>query len=111
MQTSSDYRDGILTVRYLGELDHYAATEALRAVETAGEEYMPRCCVLDFSQLTFMDSSGIAVILRAERILQQSGAELRIVGCNRQVCRVLELSGLGEMIRDTNDRREECGLH
>lgn len=108
MRIDSDYSNGILTVRFSGELDHFAASVALQSVEAAGEEYMPRQCVLDFSKLSFMDSSGIAVILRSERMLQQNGTRIRITGCNRQVRSVLELSGLAGMISEQAVAREEC---
>ena len=52
-----------LTLRLLGELDHAAAQEVMPGIEDAVEEYLPRRCVLDLSGLSFMDSSGIAVIL------------------------------------------------
>ena len=68
MQTFSFYSDGRLTIRFCGELDHAAASSAMRAVTEAAGEYLPRTCVLDLSGLTFMDSSGIAVILRAQRL-------------------------------------------
>lgn len=110
MRMTTDYSNGVLTVRFCGELDHCAASDALKSVEAAGEEYMPRQCVLDFSQLSFMDSSGIAVILRSERLLQQNGTHIRITGCNRQVRSVLELSGLSEMISEEPIKREECEL-
>lgn len=110
MQTFSDYRDGTLTICFQGELDHCAAASALGAVEAAAEEYMPRQCRLDFSGLSFMDSSGIAVILRSDRLLRQSGGLVRIVGCNEQIRRVLELSGLGDRIIAEKEQKEECEL-
>ena len=110
MQTSSYYRQGTLTVRFCGELDHFAAAAALEAVESAAEEYMPRTCILDFSEMSFMDSSGIAVLLRSERMLQHSGCGIRISGCNAQVRRVLELSGMQDWIADDRHIRKECEL-
>ena len=89
MQSYADYQDGTLTIRFVGELDHYAASSALHAVETAAEEYMPRQCILELSGLSFMDSSGIAVILRSERLLQQASGSVAIRGANTQVRRVL----------------------
>ena len=66
-----------LTLRLLGELDHAAAQEAMSGIEDAVEEYLPRRCVLDLSGLSFMDSSGIAVILKTDRLLRQTGGAVR----------------------------------
>lgn len=74
MQTLTLYADGCLTILLKGELDHCAAQDAMQSIEELVEEYLPRRCVLDLSGLTFMDSSGIAVILKADRLLRQSGA-------------------------------------
>ena len=60
-----------LTLRLLGELDHAAAQEVMSGIEDAVEEYLPRRCVLDLSGLSFMDSSGIAVILKTDRLLRR----------------------------------------
>ena len=105
MRTTVEYENGTLLIRFSGELDHSAASSALRAVDTAVEEYMPRQCVLDFSDLSFMDSSGIAVILKSERLMRQMGGSAAIRSANTQVQRVLELAGLSAMLQRA---REEC---
>ena len=109
MQTFSFYSDGRLTIRFCGELDHAAAASAMRAVTEAAGEYLPRTCVLDLSGLTFMDSSGIAVILRAQRLLNHTGAALTVESPPEQARRVLELAGLGKMVEQPTQRRREVG--
>ena len=99
MQTYPFYSSGRLTIRFVGELDHAAASGAMRAVASAAEEFLPRQCVLDLAGLTFMDSSGVAVILRAQRMLSAMGAE--------QARRVLELAGLDSMLAPAEDGRKE----
>ena len=84
-----------LTLRLLGELDHAAAQEAMPCIEDAVEEYLPRRCVLDLSGLSFMDSSGIAVILKTDRLLRQTG-------------RVLDVAGLTNIVPVLEDRAKEC---
>ncbi len=108
MQTLKQYADGCLTVRLRGELDHSAAAEAMRAIEEAAEEYLPRQCVLDLSGLSFMDSSGIAVILKADRLLRQSGASLSLSQPPEQVRRVLEIAGLSQMVPIQARKEKEC---
>ena len=107
MQTYPFYSSGCLTVRFVGELDHAAAAGAMRAVEAAAEEYLPRRCVLDLSGLTFMDSSGIAVILRVRRMLSATGTDLQVTGAPEQPCRVLELAGMSEFLSADKSARKE----
>ena len=98
MRSSADYENGVLNIRLSGELDHCAAAFALQAIESAVEEYMPRQCVLDFSELSFMDSSGIAVILKTERLMRHANGDISIRDANAQVRRVLELAGLNTLL-------------
>ena len=105
MQTYPFYSSGCLTVRFVGELDHAAAAGAMRAVTVAAEEFLPRRCVLDLAGLSFMDSSGVAVILRAKRMLSATGAELVVSSPPEQARRVLELAGLSPLLVDP-ERKE-----
>lgn len=109
MQTFSFYSDGRLTVRFCGELDHAAAAGAMYALTEAAQEYLPRTCLLDLSGLTFMDSSGIAVLLRAKKLLDRSGARLTVMDAPEQAKRVLELAGLGSMLAEQEPERREVG--
>lgn len=109
MQTFSFYSDGRLTVRFCGELDHAAAAGAMYALTEAVQEYLPRSCVLDLSGLTFMDSSGVALLLRAKKLLGRSGAGLTVQEAPEQAKRVLELAGLGRMLEQPESDRREVG--
>ena len=72
-----------LTLRLVGELDHAAAQTVMPGIEDAVEEYLPRRCVLDLTGVSFMDSSGIAVILKTDRLLRQTGGALALSGRGR----------------------------
>lgn len=69
------------TLRLVGELDHAAAQTVMPGIEDAVEEYLPRRCVLDLTGVSFMDSSGIAVILKTDRLLRQTAARWRSRAC------------------------------
>ena len=107
MQVTADYQNGKLTLRLFGELDHYAASYTLRSLESAIEEYLPQQCELELSGLTFMDSSGVAVLLKTERLMRQTGC-VYVSGANEQIQRVLKLSGLGGMIHRDPTSIKEC---
>ena len=79
---------GRLTIYLAGELDHHEARGAIRSIEELLDEYLPRDCVLDMSGLSFMDSSGIAVVLRAHRRMAALGGNLIVTGVPAfQACR------------------------
>lgn len=97
-----------LTLRLVGELDHAAAQTVMPGIEDAVEEYLPRRCVLDLTGVSFMDSSGIAVILKTDRLLRQTGSALALSGVPGQVRRVLDVAGLTKIVPVLDDREKEC---
>ena len=87
-----------LTLRLIGELDHAAAQEVMPGIEDAVEEYLPRRCVLDLSGLSFMDSSGIALILRAQQRMRLLDGSLLVCHVPEQAKRVLDAAGIGRLV-------------
>ena len=57
-------RDSALTIALSGEIDHQVAREMMDSITDAIATRLPAQLVLDLSGVTFMDSSGIAVLLR-----------------------------------------------
>lgn len=98
MKILSAYSTTGLTLYFSGELDHNSAAYAMEEVVDAVENYLPRDAILDFGDLSFMDSSGLAVILRAYRMLNECGGRLRIENPQRQPMRVLDASGIERLI-------------
>ena len=98
MTINTDYVSGRLTVRLGGELDHHEARDALCTVEELLDEYMPRDCALELSGLSFMDSSGIALILRLSRRMKTLGGRLWIENPARQPMRVIDASGIDRLV-------------
>ena len=97
-----------LTLRLMGELDHAAAQTVMPGLEDAVEEYLPRRCVLDLTGVSVMDSTGIAVILKTDRLLRQTGGALALSGVPGQVRRVLDVAGLTKIVPVLDDREKEC---
>ena len=98
MQITGSCRDGVLTLRFSGELDHHAAHSAIRAIQERIDAFLPARCVLDLSGLTFMDSSGIALLLRADRLLRELEGSLTVTGLPEQPGRVLRASGMAKRL-------------
>ena len=98
MNIGKDYADGRLTLYLEGELDHHSARPAMKAIEQAMEETLPRLCVLDMAGLSFMDSSGIALILRAQRRMQTLGGSLLVCRVPQQARRVLDAAGIDRVV-------------
>lgn len=98
MKIAKRYEKGKLTIFLYGELDHHAARSTMRAINDLVDAELPRQVVLDFGGLSFMDSSGIALILKLKRLMEICGGEVWVEHANRQVLRVLEASGIGKIV-------------
>lgn len=99
MNVQTEYAQGVLALRLCGELDHHSAKAVMHAIEQAMDRYLPRRCELDLSGLTFMDSSGIAVIIRARKRMWETGGKIWLIRPGAQPLRVLETSGLERFIQ------------
>lgn len=91
-------RDGVLTIALSGEIDHQVAREMMDAITDAIAERLPARLVLDLSGVTFMDSSGIAVLLRARRQMSHTGGAVTVTAIPAQARRVLDAAGVGRLI-------------
>ena len=90
--------DRNLLLELSGELDHHGARNTLREVELAIDAALPRVLVLDFSGITFMDSSGIALILRSQQRMQLLDGSLLVRNVPAQARRVLDAAGIGRLV-------------
>ena len=92
------YSAGRLTVFLDGELDHHEAKNTICKVEELLDEQLPRECALNLSGLSFMDSSGIAVIIKISRRMKALGGRIWIENPAKQPLRVLDASGIDRLI-------------
>lgn len=81
-----------------GELDHHGAKGLIDNLEREIERALPMALVLDFSGVTFMDSSGIAVALRGWQRMRELGGTVTLCHVAQQPRKVFEASGIGRMM-------------
>ena len=98
MQFTSFLDDGRLTVALTGEIDHHCAKAYMNAIAAKIEAYTPEVCILDFSEVSFMDSSGIAVVINALRDMKAIGGQLIRTAIGRQPMRVFRASGIDQLV-------------
>lgn len=98
MRFTSYLQDGLLTVELKGEIDHHCAKNYINAITAKVEAYNPQICVLDFQEVSFMDSSGIAVVINALRVVTRIQGKLVLSGLNAQPLKVFRASGIDKLI-------------
>ena len=98
LRTEVEMRGRVLVVRCQGELDVASADGLRREIDRAlADERLDRLC-LNLQGVSFVDSSGLGVILGRYRLMQQRSGRMAIVGAAAAVRSVLELSGILRII-------------
>ena len=98
MPITVNRQPGGLAIALSGEIDHHGARVMMQQLEDAIARDLPMHLTLDLSGVTFMDSSGIAVLLRTLRQMNQLGGTLRVTAIPAQARRVLDAAGVGRLI-------------
>ena len=88
-----------LTATVTGELDHHRAREIMEELDRRIDAALPLEMTLDLQDLTFTDSSGIAVLLRAWRRVNSVRGTLRVIHTPPQAEKVFKAAGLQRIIR------------
>ena len=99
MKFTSFLQDGRLKVTLTGESEHHCAKSYMQAISGKIEAYTPNLCILDFRDVTFIDSSGIAVVINALRQMTQMGGTLVLSGINDQPMKVFHAAGVDKLVQ------------
>lgn len=99
-----------LIVHLIGELDHHSAEEVRVKIDDRIERDNITKVILDFSKVTFMDSSGIGAVVGRYKKVSAKGGKICVADVNCSVNRVFELSGLFKIIKkfDNVDEAVRC---
>ena len=86
-----------ITAYLSGEIDHHSAVELRRRIDESVLSGTPERLILDFSGVTFMDSSGIGLIMGRWRLMQEQGGHLLVQGVPGSLRKVMKVSGLDKL--------------
>ncbi len=98
MEISVFIQNKTLIVSLTGELDHHSAKELKDMVEELIKNRGVKNLIFDLSSLSFMDSSGIGVIIGRYKLISAIGGSVAIVNGNRMIDRLLVMSGITKLI-------------
>ncbi len=97
MNFTSYLQDKRLTIALRGEIDHHTAKEIMEAISGKIDGYMPMVCILDFGEVAFMDSSGIAVVIHCIRAMRELEGKVLLRNVPPQPLKVLHAAGIGKL--------------
>lgn len=97
MSVQLNYKEGVLTAKLSGEIDHHSAREMREAIDDAAQKLKPYCLRLDFTNVPFMDSSGVGLILGRVRMCGFWRGRVVLCGLSQNLNKMVELSGIASV--------------
>ncbi len=99
--------DGSLIILLTGEIDHHSAVGVRRELDDYFFENRPENVILDLSQISFMDSSGLGLIMGRYSLLRDLGGKLSVRNPSARVEKILNLAGLERIIKIEKSEEEK----
>lgn len=91
-------KDKLLVFKIKEEIDDCSVQKIRRRADYEIERYMPRKVVFDFDRVTFMDSSGIGLIIGRYKFTNMLGGKLEVANLTQSVKKIFEMSGILKLI-------------
>ncbi len=98
-EVTVDTAGSILSVRVRGEIDHHTAADIRREIDGTLFERRPKKLILDLSAVSFMDSSGLGLIMGRLSVMREIGGEMSVWNPSRETRSILTLAGMERLVR------------
>lgn len=90
----TEFKNNTLTAYIDGELDHDSACKIRQRIDSAARSLQPRLLCLNFEKVSFMDSSGVGLVMGRYRQMQLLGGRLKVTDVPDHIYKIFALSGL-----------------
>ena len=101
------HEKSVMTAVITGEIDHHVAADIRMAIDGELGRTTPEQLTFDMKGVTFMDSSGVGLILGRARTMKEWGGKVRIADPSERAGKILKLSGLGGLIVKKQTEKEK----
>ena len=96
----------VLIFRITEEIDEFKAKEIRRRADYEIERFMPKRVIFDFNRVSFMDSSGIGMVIGRYKQTSMLGGKMEITNLRPVVRKIFEMSGILKLIPEVNLEEE-----
>ncbi|HZJ78666.1 MAG TPA: anti-sigma factor antagonist [Clostridia bacterium] len=83
-----------ITAFLSGEIDHHNAVHIRESIDDAVEKKCPKILRIDFSDVTFMDSSGVGLVMGRYKKIKDYGGKIELINMSQYIYKVMKLSGI-----------------
>ena len=88
-----------MTIYLKGELDHHSSITAKERIDLKLATSLQKNIVYDLTGLTFMDSSGIGLIVNGYKIAKEFGGNVTVVTDNEKYAKIFKMSKMDELVK------------
>ena len=89
-----DFNDGVLRVAIVGEINHHNAVFVRQEIDEKIQELNSKNLVLDLAEVSFMDSSGLGLVMGRYQRMQELGGTLTVANPSAEHKKLFKLAGL-----------------
>lgn len=103
MDVKLSKRGTTLIIRIMEDMDHHSAQYLRQKIDNELIKSTVKNIIFDFSNVNFMDSSGIGVIVGRYKNIQKLNGKAAIINANQKIMQIFEMSGILKIIPAYND--------
>ena len=102
MQVKIDVKEQTLFAYLSGDIDHHTAKNIREEIDQVIDEQKPNLLVIDFGEVSFMDSSGIGLVMGRFKKMQSINGEIQITNTPLYISKVMRISGIEKLAKIGN---------
>ena len=99
--------DKQLTFKLTEDADQHTVEKVRRKMDNEIKGYSPRKIVFDFSNISFMDSAGIGMVLGRYKLAKMLNGDLEIINVNKSMKKIFDMSGVSRIINIIEEDKNE----
>ena len=103
MKVTYNEKDKLLLMQITEEIDHHFAEKIRTRADFEIQKYVPKKVVLDFNNVTFMDSAGIGMLIGRYKMVTMFGGTINMINVKPNIKKVFEMAGILKLIPIIDD--------
>lgn len=98
MKTKYIKEDKLLILEITEEIDHHTCEKIKKRADYEIEIHIPKKVIFDLRNVSFMDSSGIGMIIGRYKLVSMFGGKTSMINVNQKIKKIFEMSGILKLI-------------
>lgn len=103
----TEFSEGVLSARISGEIDHHSSKKIREKIDASLADHSPDKLILDFSAVTFMDSSGLGLVMGRYRLTQAAGIDFKVKNIPERPRQMFSMAGIERIINIEAEKNEK----